>query len=227
MNIEKSIENCEIYLKQIKQYDPDPYYVNYFFNKYLNSINAIFNGIFEEGSRDFGLFIAEPISKKKFDEKAKMKNDQNAIKFSEWYLIKYNQEHDNRYPNVIKKICQYKNKFGKIPTIKLMIRASDRYKDDIYQQIKVNLSKEKLRSKKELEVEIKRQLPIFLELINHKRKENNEPIVRKNHVIASTFVDIEEHKNIEIAYASEIYIPVIKRLVEESRKKIKELTMWK
>ena len=109
----------------------------------------------------------------------------------------------------------------------MMIRASDRYKDDIYQQIKVNLSHEKLRSKEELDIEIKRQLPIFLEIINHKRNENNEPKVRKNEVIASTFLDIEEYRDIEIAYAAEIYIPVMRRLVEESRKKIKELTAWK
>jgi len=227
MNIEKTIENCEIYLKQIKQYDPDPYYVNYFFNKYINSVNDTFNGIFEEGNRDFGLFISEKISQKKFNEKAKMKSDQNAIKFSEWYSINYNQEHKNPYPNFIKKICQFKNKFEKLPKIKIMIRASDRYKDDIYQQIKVNLSHEKLRSKEELRIEIKRQLPIFLEIINHKRNKNNEPKVGENQVIASTFLDIEEYKNIEIAYAAEIYIPVMKRLTEESRKKIKELTTWK
>jgi len=107
-----------------------------------------------------------------------------------------------------------------------MIRASDRYKDDISQQIKVNLSNEKLRSKKELDIEIKRQLPIFLEIINHKRNMNNEPKVEENQVIASAFVDIEEYGNIEVAYASEIYIPVMKRLVDESRKKIKELTVW-
>ncbi len=140
MNIEKTIKNCEINLKQIKQYDPDPYYVNYFFNEYINSVNDAFNGIFEEGNRDFGLFVSEKISQQKFDRKAKMKNDQNAIKFSEWYSIKYNQEHENPYPNFIKKICQFKNKFEKLPRIKIMIRASDRYKDDIYQQIKVNLS---------------------------------------------------------------------------------------
>jgi len=226
MNIEKAIEDCEIYLKQMKQYDPDPFYVNHFFNKYINSVNNIFNEIFEEGNRDFGLFISEKISQKKFDEKAKMKSDQNAMKFSEWYSIKYNQEHENPYPNVIKKICQFKNKFEKLPKIKIMIRASDRYKDDINQQIKINLHDEKLRSKEELDIEIKRQLPMFLEIINHKRSENNEPKVRENQVIASTFLDIEEHKDIEIVYAAEIYIPVIKRLVEESRNKIKELITW-
>jgi len=105
--------------------------------------------------------------------------------------------------------------------------ASSRYKDDTCQQIKVNLSHEKLCSKEELEIEIKRQLPIFLEIINNKRNKNNEPKVRKNQVIASTFLDIEEYKDIEIVYAAEIYIQVMKRLVDESRKKIKELTMWK
>ena len=227
MNIEKTIKNCEIYLKQIKQYEPDPYYVNYFFNEYINSVNDTFNGIFEEGNRDFGLFISEKISQINFDEKAKMKNDQNAIKFSEWYSLEYNQEHKNPYPNFIKKICQFKNKFKKLPKIKIMIRASDRYKEDIYQQIKVNLSHEKLRSKEELDIEIKRQLPIFLEIINHKRDKNNEPKVGENQVIASTFLDIEEYENIEIVYAAEIYIQVMRRLVEESRKKIKELTTWK
>ena len=226
MNVEEAIKNCEIYLKQIKQYNPDPYYVNYFFNKYIDSVNDTIIGIFEEGNRDFGLFISENISQKKFDEKAKMKNDQKAIKFSEWYSTKYNQEHENTYPNFIKKICQFKNKFKKLPKIKIMIRASDRYKDDIYQQIKVNLSHEKLRSKEELEIEIKRQLPIFLEIINYKRKENNKPKVKENQIIASTFLDSDEHKDIEITYAAEIYIAVMKRLVEESRKKIKELTTW-
>ena len=225
MNIEKTIKNCEIYLKQIKQYNPDPYYVNYFFNEYINSVNDTFDGIFEEGNRDFGLFISEKISQKKFHEKAKMKSDQNAIKFSEWYSIKYNQEHENPYPNFIRKICQFKNKFEKLPKIKIMIRASDIYKDDTCQQIKVNLSHEKLRSKEELKIEIKRQLPIFLEIINHKRSKNNEPKVREKQVIASAFLDIEECKDIEITYAAEIYIQVMKRLVEESRKKIKELTM--
>jgi len=96
-------------------------------------------------------------------------------------------------------------------------------KDDINQEIKVPLSNEKLRSKEELDIEIKRQLPVFLEIINHKRREKNEPKIDNNQIIASTFLDIEDHKNIEIIYASEIYIPVMKRLVEEARMKIKEL----
>ena len=36
MNVEEEIKKCEVYLKQIKQYDPDPFYVDYFFNKYIH-----------------------------------------------------------------------------------------------------------------------------------------------------------------------------------------------
>lgn len=227
MNIEETINNCKIFLKQIKQYDPDPFYVNYFFNEYINSVNNTFNGIFEEANRDFGLFVTEKISQQSFYEKAKMKKDLNAIQFSEWYSIKYNKEHENPFPNFIKKICQFKQRFEKIPEIKIMMKPSEIYNDDIYQQIKVNLIDGKIRSKEELEIEIKRQLPTYLEIINHKRRQQNEPKVGEKQVKASAFLDVENHRDVEIAYAVEIYIPVLERLVEESRKKINELTTWK
>jgi len=223
MNIEEEITKCEIALKQIKQYDPDPYYVDHFFNEYMISVNNIIKGIFEEANRDFGLFVSKPISEKKFYDKAKMKNDESAIEFSEWYSKKYIEEHKNPYPDVISQVRNFKSKFKKLPEIKIMIRASERYRDDINQEIKVNLSNEKLRSRDELDIEIKRQLPIFLQVINHKRHEKNEPKIEENQIIASAFIDIENHGDIEIAYAAEIYIPVMERLVEESRKKIKEL----
>ncbi len=223
MNIEKAIEECEISLKQIKQYDPDPFYVNYFFNQYIISVDNIIEGIFEEADRDFGLFVSGKISEKAFSEKANSKKDENAIKFSEWYQQKYNQEHKYAYPSFIDKVRYFRNKFKKLPEIKIMMRTTDRYKDDINQQIKISLSNGKLRSKKELSIEIKRQLPIFLQVINHKRYKKNEPKVEENQVTASAFLDIEDHEDFEIAYTSEIYIPVMKRLVEEARKKIREL----
>ena len=223
MNIEEAIEKCEISLKQIKQYDPDPFYVNHFFEQYVDLRDKIIIGIFEEADRDFGLFLTKPITKESFFQKAKLKNDENAIKFSEWFKRKYSEEHENPYPNFMNEICNFRKKFEKLPDVKIMIRASDRYKDDINQEIQVPLSNKKLRSKEELDIEIKRQLPVFLEIINHKRHEKNEPKVEKNQIIASTFLNIENHKDIEIVYTSEIYIPVIKRLVEEARAKIKNL----
>ena len=225
MNVEKALKNCEIYLKQIKQYDPDPFYVNYFFVKYIDSVKKVFDLIFEEANKDFGLFISENITYEKFFEKAKLKNDLKAIEFSKWYIENFSQEHQDQFPNIMKKICQFKNELEKIPEIKIMIRTTDRYKDDVCQQIKINLSNEKLRSKAELNIEIKRQLPIFLEITNHKRKLKKEPKIDDNQVIATTFLDIEDHKDVEIVYTSEIYIQVMKRLIKNSRIKIKELTI--
>lgn len=226
MSIEKIIDDCKIYLKQIKQYKHDPFYVNHFFSEFIDSVNKTLKGIFDEANRDFGLFITEKISYEKFLEKAKLKNDLKAIKFSKWYIDKFEQEHKSKFPKAIKKICELKNKQNKLPEIKIMIRAQDRYENDINQQIMVGLSNEKLRSKEELQIEINRQLPVFLEVINHKRTKNNEPSVNENQITISAFIDIEDIFEIEIAYASEIYIPVLVRLVEESRKKIKELISW-
>ena len=224
MNIDDIIKECEILLKQIKQYDPDPFYVNYFFSQYLDSINNIITGIFEEADRDFGLFLSGKITETKFYDKAKLKNDENAIRFSEWFRIKHIEEHKNLYPNFMNDMIDFKNNFGKLPEIKIMIRASNRYKDDINQEITVKLNQKKLCSRDELNIEVKRQLPIFLEIINYKRQANNEPRVEENQVRTSAFLDVENYNAMEIVYAVEIYIPVIKRLVEESRKKIMELS---
>jgi hypothetical protein len=227
MNIEEEIKKCEIYSKQIKQYDPDPFYVNYFFNKYINSINNIINGIFEEANIDFGLFIKEKISQKEFHEKANIKKDVNALKFSEWFSIKYKKEHENPYPNSMNKICQFKNENESLPEIKIMIRATERYKNDFNQEIKIDLRNGKIISKEQLDIEIKIQTPIFLETINAKRNEKNEPKVTKKKIIASAFVNLEKDNDVEIMYLCQIYTPVIRRLIDESRDKIKELTSWK
>jgi len=227
MNIEEEIKKCEIYSKQIKQYDPDPFYVNYFFNKYINSINNIINGIFEEANIDFGLFIKGKISQKEFHEKANIKKDVNALKFSEWFSIKYKKEHENPYPNSMNKICQFKNENESLPKIKIMIRATERYKNDFNQEIKIDLRNGKIISKEQLDIEIKIQTPIFLETINTKRNEKNEPKVTKKKIIASAFVNLEKDNDVEIMYLCQIYTPVIRRLIDESRDKIKELTSWK
>ena len=226
MNIEEEIKNCGIYLKQIKQYDPDPFYVDYFFNQYINSINNIINGIFEEANTDFGLFVTEKITQKKFLEKATAKKDSNAIKFSKWFSSKYDNEHKNSYPSVMDKICQIKNKNQTLPQIKIMIRVTDRCKDDFNQEIKIKLKNGKIISREELDIEIKRQTPRFLEMINAKRQKEEEPSIKGNKIVASAFLDIEK-SNVEIMYVSQIYISVIRRLVDESRDKIKELTEWK
>ena len=227
MNIEEEIKKCLIYSKQIKQYDPEPFYVDYFFTKYINSINNIINGIFEEANIDFGLFIKEKISQKEFHEKANIKKDVNALKFSEWFSIKYKKEHENPYPNSMNKICQFKNENKSLPKIKIMIRVVERYKNDFNQEIQINLKNKKIISKEQLDIEIKRQTQTFLEIINAKRSREDEPKVTKKKIMPSAFLDLKKEQDIEIMYLCQIYMPVIRRLIDESRDKIKELTNWK
>ena len=227
MDSNEKIEECESILKQIIHFEPDPYYVNYFFNSFLCSVNKVYTGIFEEASRDFGLFISEKYTRGAFLEKAKEKYDLKAVDFISWYDKKYVEEHNNPYPDFIKKCCKLIDEHKKLPKIKVMIRAKERYSEDHNQEILVFLKNEKLRSIEELQIEIKRQMLVFLEMINYKRS-NSEPRINEKQITVSTFLDIKENgEEIEIVYAIKIYISMIKRFLIDIRKKIKELTEWK
>ena len=105
-----------------------------------------------------------------------------------------------------------------------MIRATERYKNDFNQEIKIDLKNGKIISKEQLDIEVKRQTPMFLQIINLKRNKKDEPRVTKKKITSSAFVTLEENQNIEVMYLCQIYIPVIKRLIDKSKNKIKELT---
>jgi len=226
MNIEGKIKNCEYNLKQIKYFDPDPYYVNYFFKAYLQSVIDVYDEIFEEANRDFGLFISGKCTKEKFERKAIEKNDQQALKFLSRFNENYEIEHKSSYPSFIKKIIYFFKEYNHLPEITIKIRANPRYKDDVFQSIQVGLTKGKIRSKEELQIEIKRQTPVFLEIINQKRKNKNEPKVAENQIIASAFLETKDHEDKEISQACEIYLSVMKRFLDESRNEIRRLTRW-
>ena len=225
MNVEEKIKNCEDNLKQINHFNPDPYYVNYFFKAYLLSVIDVYDEIFEEGNRDFGLFVSGKCTKEKFEVKAIEKNDQMALKFLSWFNENYENEHNRSYPNFIKKISGFYKKYNHLPEITIKIRANQRYKDDVFQSIKVPLTKGKIRSNQELQIEIKRQMPVFLETINQKRKKKNEPKVNENQILPSAFLEIENNE-VEISHVCEVYLPVMKRFLDESRNEIKRLTSW-
>ena len=226
MNIEGKIKDCEYNLNQIYHFNPDPYYVNYFFEAYLQCVIDVFDGIFEEGNRDFGLFISGKCTKEKFEVKAIEKNDQLALKFLSWFKENYENEHNSSYPSFIKKISWFYKEYNHLPEIIIKILANQKYKDDVFQSIQVGLTKGKIRSKQELQIEIKRQMPVFLEKVNQKRKNKNEPKVAENQIIASAFLQMKNHEDLEICHACEIYLPVMKRFLDESRNEIKRLTRW-
>ena len=226
MNIEEKIKNCEYNLKQISHFNPDPYYVDYFFKAYLQSVIDVYDEILEEANRDFGLFISGKPTKEKFEKKAIEKNDQLALRFLSWFKENYENEHNNTYPKFIRKVASFFKKYNYLPKIIIKILANQGYKEDVVQSVQVGLTNGKIRSKQELQIEIKRQTPVFLEIINQKRKSNNEPKVLENQIIASAYLEMKDYEDIEISYACEVYLPVLKRFLDESSNEIKKLVRW-
>lgn len=226
MNIEEKIKDCEFNLKQIIHFNPDPYYVNYFFTAYIQSVIDVYDKIFEEANRDFGLFISGKGTKEKFESKAIEKNDQLALKFLSWFTKNYENEHDSSYSRYIEKVNCFFKEFHHLPKINIKIGSEKRFKDDVFHLIQVGLTNGKIRSNEELEIEVVRQMPIFLEIINLKREKKNEPKVGSDQVIASAFLEMNNYEDIEITQACEVYLPVLKRILDESRNKIKVLTTW-
>jgi hypothetical protein len=226
MNLEEKIKDCQYNLDQINYFNPEPYYVNYFLRGYLKSVIDLYEGIFEEADRSFGLFVWGKCTKKKFVDKANEKNDQLALKFVSWFDSMYKNEHKTTYPEFIKKIISHFKENNVIPKITIKLMSEEKYENDVVHEIKVKLKEGKLRSKEELQIEVKRNTPIFLELINKKRKEKKEPKVFENQVVVSSFLKLENCENLEISYACDIYLAVLKRILNESRIKIQQLSQW-
>ena len=226
MSVEEKIKECKNNLNQINHFNPDPYYVNYFFKAFLHSVSDFFDEIFKEANRDFGLFVLGKCTKEKFEKKAFEKDDHLALKFLSWFEENYKREHKGSYPNFIKETMYFLKEFSYLPRIIIKIQPNQTYPNDTYQSIHVGLTKGKIRSKEELEIEIKRQVPMFLEIINQKRKDRNEPRVDENQIIASTFLELKNYENFEILQACDIYLPVLRRFLYEFRNEIKKLTQW-
>jgi hypothetical protein len=89
MSIGKKIKDCEYNLNQINHFNPDPHYVNYFLEAYIQSVIDVYDKIIEEANRDFGLFISGKCTKEKFEKKAVEKNDLLALNFLSWFKENY------------------------------------------------------------------------------------------------------------------------------------------
>ena len=173
MVVEDKIKDCEYNLRQIKHFNPDPFYVDHFFQKYILCVIAVYEEILLEADRDFGLFILKKFTMESFERKALEKNDKIALNFISWFRRNYHNEHKSPYANFIKKIIKFTNQKQNLPKISLKILANQRYKDDPVNGIVVGLKNGKLKSIEELQIEVKRQIPVFLEIINQKRKINS------------------------------------------------------
>ena len=224
MTVEEKLEQCDLSFQQIKFYIPDPFYVNYFLIQFIKSVLSVYEEILQEANRDFGLFIEGKCSLEKFEIKSLEKNDLLALKFCSWFKENYEKVHESHYPNKIKNVISFYKKTKHLPKITIRIISNQKYKDDISQEISVGLKKGRIRSKEELQIEINKQIPIFLKIINQKRKNNGEPKVSSNQIKASNFLEFENSEKFDILDTCQTYIPVLKKFIEDSRDKIKELT---
>ena len=226
MFVEEKLKDCRYNLKQIIHFNPDPYYVDYFFRMYIQSVSDFYDEIFEEANRDFGLFVSGKCTKEKFEKKAVKKDDVLALRFLSWFKENYEKEHSRTYPKFIKEIICFLNEYHFLPKIIVKMKPDQIYEDDVFQLIKVGLTKGKIKSKEDLEIEIKRQTPVYLELINQKRKKKNDPKLSKNQINVSAYLEMKNYENIEISHACEVYLPVMTRILEKSRDEIKQLVSW-
>lgn len=227
MSIKRRIEDCNGFLNQIKKFDPDPYYVGYFLDEFLKTVNSIHDEIFQEANRSFGLYDSGDNSEEKFEEMSIIKNDKNALEFSRWFKKASKREHERPFPSFMRQLCILKRQERQLPKLKIMLRPKERFKDDVFQEINPRLSNGRLASKDELKTEVSRQSSVYFDIINHKRRQKNEPKVGRGQIVPSIFLTSDEGQDIEIPYAVEVYMPVINRLIDEARKKIHELTTWK
>ena len=220
MKAEEKIKECEFNLRQIKHFEPEPYYVEHFFKLFLKYVDKTYDDIFQEASYGFGLSRVE--NKEDFINEARRKKDQNAINFVDWFNERFDSKHETPYPHFILSVSKFQKKFNKLPEIKIMLRSKERYSNDVVLEVVVGLNNDKLRTKDELMIEVNRSMPVFLDLINHKRELNGEPKIRKNQITVSTFIQ-DNDEYFEVIYGAEIYLGLLKRFLIESRKFMRDM----
>lgn len=220
MNVEEILRRCTAQVGQIARFDPEPYYVRHAFQSYLDMINAVYAGILEEADRDFGLFAARH-TVEGLRERCNQKNDAAAAEFVSWYEELLAGEHKSHYPAFMRSMTVWYGLGRTLPDAKIMLRAEDRHTHDIHLDLPSMPRNGKI-PREQLQVEINRQAPTFLMLINRKRSANGEPAVPRHGIVASAF--FEGFEDFEISHASEVYVPVMRRIISDARERIKELT---
>ena len=112
-----------------------------------------------------------------------------------------------------------------------MMVATDTYRDDpVYEMDMTGLTVGgRLRSRAELDAQVRRRTPVFLEMVNHKRRRYGEPATRAGRVAASAFAVLcgggarGPYTTMSIPHAAEVYVNTVKRMRAESALRIRQL----
>ena len=222
MDVEQKIRDCCTIEARIRQYDPDPHHVGYFFGEFARAVNDAMDGIFGAADRHFGLYQGRACSQEAFAGIAAIKNDKAACEFAAWFMEMDRAAHGGSLPRFIRDMCAAKRAGAGMPRIRVMLRAKERYEGDVPYEL-TRLVPGMPDFGAELGAEVARQCPAFLDIINRKRQGRGEPKVRQGQVVAAAFARAGG-VDYEVSHAVSVYIPVIRRIASDSNEKLAELS---
>ena len=190
-------------------HDPDPYYIRYYLVKYMDAADAAIGRIFASAGSSFGVMMrgraktrdeyVHCLWQREKSNGSSQGTDMLAREFLRWYDAQHaGAWHEGTPAQMMGIVLDARHATGSMPGIKIMIRAKERHKGDPIYEINTRglLSGGKLLSRQELEMRVKRRMPAFLEIINHKRSQNGEPAVKTGDVMPSAFAEITRHDDI-------------------------------
>lgn len=225
MDVDESLKDCKASLLNIEKFNPEPFYVNKFFLEFLSSAINVIESVISEADRDFGLFIKGKAGFDKFREKASDKNDQNALEFIRWYESRLEKE--NQFPNakfVWSCMTIFENN-AMIPSSDIFLKPRDMTTGDICYPLNTKLRDGRIIDKEELRKSIEYNIPLFVQIINEKRKLNSNPRILKNNVCVCALIDFDG-RYFEVIECCKIYLTILDEIIDEAREKIRELTLF-
>ena len=243
-------ERCAEYVGLLRLHDPDPYYVRYLFSQYLRAADAAINEIFAGADTDFGLFArgrngsSGTVTRDSFAarirdrEKARSGSTPDALasEFLRWYDNQYESQWHHppgSYPHAMRiardaaRPPAHAYRRYPPPDIRIMMMATDTHPGDpVYELDMTGLTAAggRLKSRQALHERVRRRAPVFLEMVNHKRRRYGEPAAGAADIRASAFAVFREHiggpdapyMTVNIPRATGVYATTISRMRAES-----------
>lgn len=238
---------CSVYARLLRLHDPDPYYVGHLFSMYLRAADAAINDIFAGADTDFGLFArGRPMTRDSFaahlirrrqlrrQRQGGSGHDALATEFLRWYDGQYDGQWHHppgSYPHLMRIARDAARTSPRLPDVRITMVATDMYRDDpVYEMDMAGLTVGgRLRSRAELDAQVRRRTPVFLEMVNHKRRRYGEPATRAGRVAASASAALcgggarGPYATMNIPRAAEVYVSTIKRMRAESALRMREV----
>lgn len=214
VNLEKRIAECTLIQGRMASHDPDPFYMGHLFCEFLGAADRAYDGIFGNACEDLGIFVEGGPSRDSFCAAAELKGDAKALEFLRWFDSAYSGEHEPPYPNFVMNAASHLRVRNAPPPIRMMLMAGRRYRDDPFLEIRPKLSGGRIASAAGLEDEIALHSHAFLHLVNRKRDRRGEPKVGPRGVRCAAFADVGGSGDVEVSYASHLYVPVLRRIAE-------------